>query len=259
MEAPKSNHQTGYFAHPRLPRSMPTPMFMSWSWSSYCVSLSRSPACCCLRSARRVHDLCRQKAACSSHVLHRRRSGSSSISNWTLPTLQPPSLEPEDRIRRPNNLHHTVTLACNTATVREAAVWDSPKPQAPSGAPTNSTQHALWRTALRTWPCTGHAELQAELQAELHAHHAQPTGVARTSAGVQRLCTVHLSRAPYSVLGRPHRNQSHGRRSWRRPCTETLSVDVVAHVCFCAWRPQLGWQRSTPLPPPTPHPLVTEG
>lgn len=38
-----------------------------------------------------------------------RRMGNSSISNWILPTLQPSS----PGIRRPTNLPHTVTLACN--------------------------------------------------------------------------------------------------------------------------------------------------
>lgn len=99
----------------------------------------------------------------------------------------------------------------------------------------------LWRPHL---PCPGHGELQAK-----------PTG----DQAAQELLTLTLRPSPQPVACR---------RSGPRRCTETLSVDVVVHVCMCAWRPQPGlvWQQqqqqqhSTPLPPPPTDPLslVTE-
>jgi hypothetical protein len=88
MGATKSNHQTGYFEHPRLPRSMSIHVM---SWPRSCVS----PQACCCR--RRLCTAC-VCTACAHRerdsflfVQCFRRMGNSSISNWILPTLQPPT------------------------------------------------------------------------------------------------------------------------------------------------------------------------
>lgn len=80
MGLPKSNHQTGYFEHPRLPRS----------WSSLLSRASRASRCPAARTPCTDRYLFVQCFRCM-------RMGNSSISNWILPTLQPSSPESEDQ------------------------------------------------------------------------------------------------------------------------------------------------------------------
>lgn len=180
-----------------------------------------------------------QAATCSSNVL----GTHGKLINLE---LDPSNLAATQRgIRRPNNLPHTVTLACNCDGKRSCGIAPAPS-QAPSPSSGPGSALALWGSGDRIF-LVRHGELQAR------AH--------RGSSSTRAAHPSTLCPSPQPVACR---------RSGRRRCTETLSVDVVVHVCMCACvhgDPNLDWQQqqqqqqqhSTPLPPPTdPLSLVTE-
>lgn len=176
-----------------------------------------------------------QAATCSSNVL----GTHGKLINLE---LDPSNLAATQRgIRRPNNLPHTVTLACNCDGKRSCGIAPAPS-QAPSPSSGPGSALALWGSGDRIF-LVRHGELQA-----------RPTG----DQAARELLTLRPSAL--------HRNQSHaadlGDGAVPRHCPSTS-------LCMCACvhgDPNLDWQQqqqqqqhSTPLPPPTdPLSLVTE-